>query len=225
MPRILSQFRKKEFVVIGLGRFGGALARRLEENGNSVLGIDEDPAVVQAISRYLTEAVIFDATDQNALEAVDAAAFESAIVAIGEDFEAAALVTSMLKEMGVAQVISLGESRRHRNLLARIGADRVVLPLQAEGRRLADELSLPAILDRLPLGREQALAEVKAPAGMVGQSLARANLTNRYRLNIVVIIRREEIIAAPSGDFIVQADDILVVIGDNENITAFSSQA
>ena len=125
---------EKEFAVIGLGRFGGSLARRLEGMGHTVLGVDSDMARVQEIADDITSAVALDATVEDALQEVDIASFGTVIVGLGDDFEASALVTTYLKGLGIPRVICLAQTRRHRDILLRIGADQVVLSDEDSGR-------------------------------------------------------------------------------------------
>ena len=120
--------KEKELAIIGLGRFGGSLARRLETLGHTVLGIDIDPHTVKEISDEISEAVILDATDEDALRQVDITAFQTVVVALAGNFESNALITSTLKQLGIPHVISESNSDRHREILLRIGADRVIVP-------------------------------------------------------------------------------------------------
>ena len=124
---------EKEFAVIGLGRFGGSLARRLEGMGHTVLGVDIDMATVQEIADDITSAVALDATVEDALQEVDIASFGTVIVGLGGEFEASALVTTYLKGLGIPRVICLAQTRRHRDILLRIGADQVVLSDEDSG--------------------------------------------------------------------------------------------
>jgi trk system potassium uptake protein TrkA len=117
-----------EFAVIGMGRFGGSVARELTERGYSVLGIDRDANVVQRSSEHITRAIALDATNDDALRAVDITSFDTVVVAFGNDFEANLLVTSSLKTMGVRRVIAKALTKRQRAILERLGADQVVLP-------------------------------------------------------------------------------------------------
>src|SRR3989304_2657208 len=125
MP-LFKENKEKELAIIGLGRFGGSLARRLESLGHPVLGIDIDPRLVKEIAGDITEAVTLDAMDEEALQQVDITAFQTVVVAISDNFEANALITSTLKKLSVPHVISESNTRRHREILLRIGADRVI---------------------------------------------------------------------------------------------------
>jgi len=212
--------QQREFAVIGLGRFGSSLARRLEEFGHSVLGIDSDPQRTKEIADEITETAIIDATNPNALQEVDITAFSTVIVAIEADFEASALITSSLKDLGVPQVICRSASRRHRDILLRIGADRVIMPTEEAGLQLADELSTPGMLDRMSLSPEYSLIEMRAPAGLVSR---RVELSEKYAVQLLLIIRGDELIISPESGLQIAEGDILVLVGDKNRLAEFSS--
>lgn len=218
-----TQVAREEYAVIGLGRFGSALARRLEQLNHTVLGIDSRPELVQTLAPEITQAAILDATNEAALKAVDIAAFETVIVAIGDDFEACLLTTAALKNLGVKRVISKANNERQRDILLRVGADQVVQPEQDGGKRLADELGMPRILERLPLGPYHSLGEVVVPEWLAYQSLAQCDLRSEYQVTVLLVKRGDELIVSPPSDWVLQKEDVLLVLGENEAVTAFGS--
>ena len=222
MPRLLRHLGDQEFAVIGLGRFGRALAVRLEETGHSVLGLDRDPAIVQEVANDLTEVVVLDATIEDALLAAGIPDFNTVIVAIGRDFEAAALCVATLKTLGVPNVIVQARSDRHGQLFTHIGADRVVKPLQTGGERLAEELGIPALLKRLDLGDEYSIAEIAPPASILGKRLSDLEWRETQQINILLIRRAGDIMVSPSADTVVREDDVLVALGPTANILALA---
>ena len=201
---------KKEFAVIGLGHFGVSLARRLEAMGHTVLGIDSDMARVQAIADEITSAVALDATNEDALQEVDIAAFGTAIVGIDDDFEASALVTAGLKGLGIPRVICLAKTRRHRDILLRIGVDQVILSDEDSGVRLAETLALPEMLERVLLDADHSLAELKAPASLVAQPLS--NLA-QSDVTVILIQRQDRLIPCPDASTRLEQDDTIFVVG------------
>ena len=201
---------KKEFAVIGLGHFGVSLARRLEAMGQTVLGIDSDMARVQAIADEITSAVALDATNEDALQEVDIAAFGTAIVGIDDDFEASALVTAGLKGLGIPRVICLAKTRRHRDILLRIGVDQVILSDEDSGVRLAETLALPEMLERVLLDADHSLAELKAPASLVAQPLS--NLA-QSDVTVILIQRQDRLIPCPDASTRLEQDDTIFVVG------------
>lgn len=144
--------RAQEYAVIGLGRFGSSLARTLMSRGASVLGIDRSPEIVQQMADELTQAVVLDATDENALRDIGITDFHTVIVAIGSNFEANLLTTVALRELGVPNVICKALTIRQRDILLKVGATRVILPEHEAGQRLALELLNPGMLGQLELG-------------------------------------------------------------------------
>ncbi len=218
------QTKRKDFAVIGLGRFGAALALALEEHGHHVLGIDENEDTVQRYADYLTQAVKLDATDEEALRTVDITAFDTVVVAIGTDFESNLLATVALKNLGVRKVICKTITKRQREILRKVGADRVILPEFEAGYRLADELMNPGLLDRLHLGPGYSIAEVGTPRSLANQSLSQLDLRKRFGVNVLLVKRGEEITTSPRAEFILLTGDVMVILGENEKLEAFSVQ-
>ena len=206
---------KKEFAVIGLGHFGASLARRLEAMGHTVLGIDSDMAQVQAIADDITSAVALDATNEAALQEVDIAAFGTAIVGIDDDFEASALVTAALKGLGIPRVICLAKSRRHREILLRIGADQVILSDEDSGVRLAETLALPDLQERVLLDADHSLAELKAPESLTGQL---ASSLAQYAVTVLMIQRQDRLFPCPDAATRLEQGDTLFVVGTREKL-------
>ena len=221
--RFRSQKPDAEFAIVGLGRFGTSLALALMENGHSVLGIDADPVIIQRISSDITYAVSCDATDEEALREVNITAFDTVVVAIGVDFESNLLVTAALKSVGVHHVISKAVTSRQREILLRVGADRVVLPEHDAGRRLAEELMAPAVLERVHLGPDYSVAEVQLPSSLAWQTLAQLDLRRRMGITVLVIEREERLLVSPPADTVLLEDDLLVVLGANDALVDFSN--
>jgi trk system potassium uptake protein TrkA len=211
----------KEFAVIGLGHFGASLARRLEEMGHVVLGVDSDMARVQEISDDITSAVALDATVEDALQEVDITSFGTVVVGIREDFEANALITSCLKSLGIPRVICLAESGRHRDLLLRIGADQVILSDEDSGVRLAETLAAPDMLERVLLDAEHSLTEFKAPGSLVGQPVGSLA---RYGATVVLIQRQGRLLPCPGAETRLEQGDTIFAVGQREQLLDVASQ-
>ncbi len=209
---------KKEFAVIGLGRFGTSLVLTLVSRGYNVLGIDRDPDLVQRLSDHCTQVVALDATDEEALRAVDITSFDTVVVAIGSNFEANLMTTVALKSLGVRTVVCKALTERQRTILERIGADRVVLPEHETGRRLARTLTTPAILDHLELEPGFSITELRVPESMVGHTLIEADLRRNYGITVLAVKRGPALTISPSTSYLFQEGDLLVVIGADESI-------
>ena len=211
-----------EFAVIGLGRFGSALDLTLESLGHHVLGIDDRMEVVQSFSSQLTHVVSLDATDVEALRNIDISSFNTVVVAIGTDFEAGLLTTAALKELGVRNVVCKSVSRRQGEILHKVGADRVVLPEHDAGKRLAEELVNPALIDRFHLGTDFSIAELSVPKSFANQSLKQLHLRHKYNINVLVVRRGDKVTTSPEADFILLPRDIIVVLAPDDKIEMLS---
>ena len=209
-----------EFAIIGLGGFGGSLARRLVTLGHPVLGMDLDPRMVKEIADEITETVILDATDEDALRQVDITAFRTVVVAISGNFEANALITSTLKKLGIPHVISQSNTDRHREILLRIGADRVILPDEESGYLLADELSTPGMLQRLHLSRDYSLIEIKSPPKLIGKGI---EVCDPYEVIVLLLLRGDELIINPDQNTRFLPDDLMVLVGEKHRLEEFSN--
>ena len=215
---------KHEFAVIGLGRFGRNVALTLEEHGHNVLGIDENEELVQAISQELTQAVIMDATNVDALKAVDIMSFDTVVVAIGSNFEGNLMTTVSLKELGVKNVICKAPTLRQEQILLKVGADSVVRPEREAGVRLAEALISPTMIERFALGKDTdySIAEFDVPSSMVNQTLRQTNIRGRFDINVLVIKRGEEVIVNPPPDAVLRQNDDIVILGHDKDIDEFS---
>ena len=208
---------RQEYVVIGLGRFGSSLALKLVSLGHSVLAIDRDRDLVQRLSDEITQTVSLDATDEDALRAIGIEEFDTAIVAIGNDFESNLLITVVLKELGLQKVICKALNERQKSILLRVGADQVVLPEHEAGVRLAQQLSMPLLVDRLELEPHISISELRCPGPLVGHSLGALDLSERFGISVLVI-KGSRVRSSPSDDEILNAGDVLVLMGPDEGI-------
>jgi trk system potassium uptake protein TrkA len=210
----------KQFVVIGLGRFGRAVAERLCELGHEVLAIDTDEEAVQKISEKVTHAVTADAADESVLKSLGVRNFDVGVVAIGSDIQSSIIVTLMLKEMGVAYVVSKAQNELHAKVLLRIGADRVVFPERDMGERVAHNLIATNILEYIELSPEHSIIEFAVLKSWVGKDLRDINLRAKYGVTVVAIrnMNDDQINVSPKADNEIKEGDILIVIGGNDDL-------
>ncbi len=208
-----------EFAVIGLGRFGSSLALALVERGHQVLGIDRSRDLVQKLADQITQVVLLDSTDEDALRAVDILSFDTVVVAIGSDFESNVMTTVALKSLGVSNVVCKASTERQRSILLKVGADRVVLPEQEAGRRLAQVLTAPGVLDQLELEPGYSITELQVPKSMVGHTLVESDLRRRFGITVLVVKRNQSLVVSPPPDYTLADEDLLVVLGANSNIS------
>ena len=210
----------KSYIVIGLGRFGAQAAKRLCELGCEVLAIDRNAELVQPISNLVTQAVVGDARDKEVLRALGAKDFECAIVAIGTNLADSVLATMNLKELGVPYIVCKASDETHRQVLLKLGADRVVIPEQEHAHRLAKNLSSPNVLDYIELSEEYGIIEIPAPKNWQGKSLKELNVRAKLGVNIIAVEKAGKINVSPSADYRIEAADIMVVLGDTAALDA-----
>lgn len=210
----------KQFVVVGLGRFGSSVAKTLYSLGNQVMAIDNDDETVQEISDYVTHSVQMDATDEIALRSLGIRNFDVAVVTIGADVQSSIMVTLILKELGVKYVIAKAQNELHAKVLYKIGADRVVFPERDMGIRVAHNLCSSNILDYIELSPDYSIMEVAANKEWKGKCLRELNMRSKYGINVMAIKTGNEINISPVADDVIGDNDVLVVIGGTEDLSA-----
>lgn len=210
----------KSYVVVGLGRFGREVACRLCELGCEVLAMDTQSDLVQQISNQVTHAVLGDARDKEVLRALGIGDFDCAIVAIGNSLADSVLATMNLKELGIPHLVCKAHDETHRQVLLKLGADRVVIPEQENAARLARSLSSLNVLDYIELSEEYGIIEAPAPKRWYEQSLRELNVRAKLGVNIIAIKRDGKINVSPAAEFKILEGDIIVVLGDTDALNA-----
>lgn len=210
----------KQFVIIGIGRFGKAIAESLYDLGQEVLAIDTDEDAIQRISEKVTHAVTADATDESVLKSLGVRNFDVGVVAIGTDIQSSIIVTLMLKEMGVGYIVAKAQNDTHAKVLLKIGADRVVFPERDMGERVAHNLIGTNILEYIELSEEHSIIEYAVLQGWIGKDLRDLNLRVKYGVTVVAMRNRNEegINVSPKADTKIKEGDILIIIGDNDDV-------
>ncbi|HFD2029003.1 TPA: TrkA family potassium uptake protein [Clostridium perfringens] len=209
----------KQFVIIGLGRFGSSVAKTLYALGHDVLAIDSNEDLVQEISDSVTHAVQMDATDENALRTLGLRNFDVAVVTIGANIQASVMATLLVKDMGIKYIIAKGNSDLHAKVLYKIGADRVILPEKDMGVRVAHNLVSSSILDYIELSPDYSIIEIESPKEWYGKSMKELSLRSKYGINVMAIKRNNEVNISPDADDVINKDDIVVAIGSAEDLT------
>lgn len=212
---------RKEFVVIGLGRFGGSIVRELIALDANVMAIDSSPDRVDEFAQIATQAIVADTTDEAVIKSLGIWNFEHVIVAIGEDIQASILTTLILKELGVQQITVKAQNDYHEKVLRKIGADYVVHPERDMGIRIANNMTSNNVLDYLELSDEHSIMEIKAGDRIAGHTLVDLDIRAKYGINIVGIKRGESILISPAADDPILLGDILLVIGADIDINRF----
>jgi len=182
--------------------------------------MDRNSDLVQPISNLVTHAVVGDARDKEVLRALGAKDFECAIVAIGDNLADSVLATMNLKELGVPYIVCKASDETHRQVLLKLGADRVVIPEQEHADRLAKNLSSPNVLDYIELSDECGIIEIPSPQSWQGKSLKELNVRAKLGVNIIAVEKAGKINVSPSADYRIAAEDVMVVLGDTAALNA-----
>lgn len=205
----------KSYLVIGLGRFGEAIARQLCKLGAEVLVIDCNATLVQQISDDVTHAVVGDAQDKEVLRALGVRNFDCAIIAIGDDLAASVLITMNLKELEVPYIVCKAYNETHRRVLHKLGVDRVVIPEQEHAQRLGRSLFSHNVLEYIELSEEYGILEVPAPKSWVGKTLKEIDVRRKWGVNIIAIESGMKKNISPAADYQIRSEDVIAVLGDN----------
>lgn len=220
---------RRQFAVIGLGRFGSAMATTLSQLGQDVIGVDGDAEKVRQLADTVTQAVELDAIDEKALRSVGIQNVDVAIVSIGENIESSLLVVMLLRELGVKSIVAKAVTPLHGRILEMLGVSRVIFPEREMAARIAHGLVMPNVIDYIELSRDFSIVEMPAPDMFVGSTLKQIDLRRKYGLTLIAIKRRpspdapEVTNISPSADETIQAGDVLSLLGSNERLAALDT--
>jgi len=227
----------ERFAVIGMGRFGRRLATLLGSTDAEVIAVDRDRELIEQIRDKVTLAVCLDSTDEEALKAQGIDKVDVAIVGVGTSFEDNALTTVILKQLGVPRVISRATTGMRGKILQRIGADDIANPERESAERWRNRLLAPSIMERIELAEGYSLTQVPAPPSFFGKTLAQLDIRRKYEVNVVAIRRtasstddqgmkrtRQFVISVPMAETVIEADDILLLIGGDEAMNSLPAK-
>ena len=214
-----SKSKDKQYLVIGCGRFGSSVAKKMCQLGNEVMVIDKDEDSINNIAELVTHTAIVDVTEERDLKSIGLGNFDVVIVAISSDVRASIMATLIAKEMGVEQVVCKAKDELQAKVLYKIGADRVVFPERDMGIRVAHNLVSDNILDHIELDPEYSIMEIVTPNKWVGKTLIELDLRAKYEITILAVKSGDKINVIPSPQEQLQEKSILVVIGKNSNIS------
>ena len=203
----------KSYVVIGLGRFGTEMALKLYDCGEDVLAIDMDENIIDKISDRVTKAVAADARDLDVLRKLGVEDFDRAVVAVGSDLAASALITMNLKTLGVPFIICKAHDDTYREILEKLGADRVIIPEREMADKLANGLTTAGVMEYIELSSEYGIVEITPPAEWLGKTIRALELRSRYGANVIAVRRGEDLRIPPEIDTPLEDDFILVILG------------
>lgn len=221
---------EKVFAVFGLGMFGLEICRVLASKGANVIAVDKDQKIIDRIKDTVTHAVLIDSTDEEALRNAGMDDVDVAVIAVGDTLDASILTTILLKNMGVPRIITRATSDMHGQVLKRIGATEIINIEIEVGRRLANRIFSPDVMDVIPLSPDATVAELRLPRDFAGKSPGELEIRKRYNVNIVAVKRtktdidtlgnpkQEEQIFTPKPVDILHVNDVLVIMGRGEDI-------
>ena len=210
----------KTYCVIGLGRFGSEVARKLCEQGCEVLALDVRSDLVQQVANDVTHAVVGDAKDKEVLRALGVSKFDCAIIAIGDDLAASVLIIMNLKELNVPFIVCKAHDATHSQVMEKLGADRVVIPEYEFAGRLARSLVSHNVLDYIELSPEYGILEIPAPKSWVGKTLKELNVRPKLGVNIIAIKNEEVTNVSPAADYCIVSGDVIAIIGQSRALEA-----
>ena len=216
---------KNRFAVIGLGQFGSAIARKLSKKGAEVIAIDSCEDKVEALKEDVAYAVTLDATDKKALQSQSIQDMDAVVVSIGMNFQGLLLCTFILQELKVKRIIARAQERTQKKILEKMGIYEILSPEDEVGNSVAESLLNPSVLRCMELPDEFEIVEIKAPRSITGRSLEDIGLRQKYRLNLVTLLRASNgshhIVGVPKSDTVIQEEDILMIFGTIKNIDRF----
>lgn len=224
---------ENRFAVIGLGKFGRAITRKLSAKGAEVIGIDLKETNVEKIQEEIAISICMDATDKKALLAQNIANVDAVVVAIGENFEALLLCTVYLQEMKVKRIIVRANDNQQRRILEKMGVEEILSPEDEVGNVVAEKLMNPSVISILQLPENYEIAEIKAPKGIINRSLESIKLRDKYKLNLVTIEKEvtkivkgetnteHHIVGVPTPETMIEEKDSVVLFGRTQDIERF----
>ena len=208
----------KTILIIGLGRFGWHMAKKLIDEGNDVLAVEKDEARANNAAGFISNIQIGDASDEKFIESLGVGNFDICVVAIGDDFQHSLEITVLLKDMGAKFVIARASRDVHRKLLLRNGADHVVYAEREMAERLAVKYGARNIFDYIGLTGDVGIYEIAVPSQWIGKSIIEKSIRSKYNISILATKKEDEIFPLPSPDHVFSADETLMVMGRDEDI-------
>jgi trk system potassium uptake protein TrkA len=217
--------QKQQVAVLGLGRFGQAVARELTRLGHDVLAVDSSEKLVQELADEVTHAVEADVTDADALRELGLGDFDTAIVAISSHLETSILATVLLRQLGVKRIVAKAANALHGSILEQVGASRVVYPERETGYRVAHSFAASGVQDYLDVGPGYGIARVRIPSGWGGKSLGELDLQGSCGLTALALYRDGSVTLNPHASETLRAGDALIVAGLDEDLERLPSEA
>ena len=211
---------KKKFCVIGLGNFGFHVVSTLYEGGHEVVAIDADKEKVQAVKDHCSYAILADAANKEFLAAQGVQEMDAVVVSTGERSHLSTLITLYLKELQVPRILVKAISEDHGRILKRVGATDVIYPEKDMAIKIAHNLSIPNVLEFIPLAEEYSLSETVPPKHFIGKTLVELDLRRKYHVTVIAIkdVQTDRFIPAPPANHLIKESDVLILIGKTDDV-------
>ena len=220
-----------QYVVIGLGTFGGKIIHTLSEHGAEVIAIDLNKEKVEAVKDAVNIAMCLDSTDENAMKAAQVDDVDAAVIALGEAQEEAILTTVILKKMGIHPIIARAANDLYAHVLKRVGADQVIIIEEQAGEDVAKRLLAPEIQEKIMLTSGHSLVEIEAKREFIGKTLMQLDIRKKYGVNVIGIqkkvtkideegkvVHTVQMNDLPGPNDRIEEDDVLMVVGSDTDI-------
>ena len=208
----------KSILVIGLGRFGRHLAKKMMDLGNDVMIVDKDAEIIEHYSMTFTDSQIADCTNSAVLRSLGVHHFDICFVCIGGDFQSSLVITALLKELKAKYVVAKAKQDIQADLLSRIGADEVIYPEREMAETLAVRYSANNLFDYIELTEEYGIFEISVPTSWIGRSIKELDVRRKYRINIVGIKYEDELKLLPGADYCFKEEDHIMLIGKRDEM-------
>lgn len=223
-----------KYIIVGLGNFGGYLAKLLTNLGHEVIGIDNLESRIEIVKDSITHAIVMDATDQAAVKNLPLKDTDIVIIAIGEDLGASIMSIAIFKQLKSKRIIARAINDLHETVIQAIGVDEIIHPEEETADRLSKRLEMKGVLDSLEISDEYNIVEVKVPKRYVEMTVSEADIRKEYYLNILTIIKLEQkknllgmntphknVIGVVTPEYKFESEDILLLFGKINNIQEF----
>lgn len=212
------------FAVIGLGKFGFHVAKALAQQGLSVIAVDQNEEQVREINEYAQDAIVLDSTDSRALREAGIGNVDTAVVSIGENIEASILTVMALKELGVKTIVAKAITTVHGQILAKIGAAKVIYPEMESAKKLVKKMVKNMHYETIDLSITMKIAKLDVPSFWVGVSILSPIFESDFEVKPIAYKHQGTWHTSFENDDILEKEDILVVIGDSTHIEALSKK-
>jgi len=209
---------KKQYAVLGIGRFGSKIARELFYKQQEVIAIDKDETVIEGIKDQVTHAFVGDIADETALKEAGVGDCDVVIIAESTNMESNIVAAQVCKSLGIPLVICKAQNTIHGKILQKIGVDQIIFPEQDTAIKLVNKLTSQGVMDYFDLGENVTIVGTRALAGWVGRQLSDLDLRAKYQITVLAIRRKGENLVIPAWSTVVEKEDIIVLFGREDSM-------